>query len=65
LNRWPGDEEASVYIRALDKEGTLETDFLLELLSSRERADLDPALPSPWDPLFPFIGAAVRQEEAA
>ena len=65
LNRWPGDEEAGVYVRALDKEGTLEADFLLELLSSRERADLDPALPSPWEPLFPYTTAATRQEAAA
>ncbi|MEJ0049022.1 MAG: hypothetical protein WDN04_25125 [Rhodospirillales bacterium] len=58
LNRWPGDEEASVYVRALDREGTSEVDFLLELLTSRERADLEPALPSPWDPLFPYTRAA-------
>jgi hypothetical protein len=65
LHRWPGDAEASVYIRALDEEGTGEADFLLELLTSRERADLAPALPSPWDPLFPFTRAAARQAAAA
>jgi len=65
LNRWPGDDEARVYIRALDEEGTSETDFLLELLTSRERADLDPALPSPWDPLFPYTRATARQAALA
>ena len=65
LNRWPVDEEASVYIRALDEEGTGEAEFLLELLTSRERADLDPALPSPWDPLFPYTRAAARQAAPA
>lgn len=54
LGRWPGKEEASVYVRALEKEGTQEEAFLLELLTSAERYDLPPALPSPWDPLFPF-----------
>lgn len=65
LNRWPADEEASVYVRAIDAEGTGETAFLLELLNSRERADLDAGLPSPWDPLFPYTRAAVREAAAA
>jgi len=65
LNRWPADEEASVYVRALDAEGTGEAEFLVELLTSRERADLDPALPSPWDPLFPYTRAPARQAAPA
>jgi hypothetical protein len=65
LNRWPVDEEASVYIRALDEDGAAETEFLLELLTSRERADLGAALPSPWDPLFPYTRAAARQAAPA
>ena len=65
LNRWPADDEASVYVRALDAEGTGEADFLVELLTSRERADLDPALPSPWDPLFPYTRSARRQASPA
>jgi hypothetical protein len=61
LNRWPSKPEAAVYSRALapaDSAGaTTEEDFLVELLTSRERADLGTALPGPWDALYPFTAA--------
>lgn len=57
LRRWPLDEEAAVYIRALDDGTTRPEAFLAELLASRERADLGDALPSPWDAMFPFRAA--------
>ena len=73
LNRWPAKPEAIVYIRALEglEHGggacapTTEEDFLVELLNSRERADIGPAIRSPWDALYPFGAAPVRAEAAA
>jgi hypothetical protein len=64
LTRWPSDAESAVYVRALDDEGTKEEDFLVELLTCRERADLPPALPSPWDALFPYSLSPTRADAA-
>jgi hypothetical protein len=61
LRRWPMDEEGAVYVQALE-EGSASPDSVLgELLASRERADLGPALPSPWDATFPFAPAAAKE----
>jgi hypothetical protein len=61
LQRWPLVEEAAVYITAIDEGGITPDSFLAELLASRERADLGPALPSPWDAAFPFAPAADKE----
>ena len=66
LRRWPLDDEAAVYAQALDSpaagEGAISPDaFLAELLASRERADMDDTLPSPWDAAFPFAPASAKQ----
>jgi hypothetical protein len=60
LRRWPSRDERRVFAAALDEERLSPQGFLLELLVSRERADLDPHLPSPWDPDFPFVDPAQR-----
>jgi hypothetical protein len=54
LRRWPLEEEAFVFVRAIDQADMTPDGFLAELLASRERADLGPGLPSPWDAHFPF-----------
>jgi hypothetical protein len=70
LCRWPSADEALVFRRALDEERLSPQGFLLELLGSRERADLGDQLASPWDPEYPY-GQAVptatrrRRREAA
>ena len=61
LRRWPLDEEAAVYVTAIDHGETSPDAFLGELLASRERADLGPALPSPWDAAFPYAPAADKE----
>jgi hypothetical protein len=55
LRRWPLEEEALVFGRAIDEGGMTAAGFLAELLASRERADLGPDLASPWDAHFPFM----------
>jgi hypothetical protein len=54
LRRWPEKAEASVYGQALESADVTADELLSELLSSRERAELDPGLVSPWDQEFPF-----------
>jgi hypothetical protein len=54
LRRWPEKAEATVYGQALESADVTADELLSELLSSRERAELDPGLVSPWDPEFPF-----------
>jgi hypothetical protein len=54
LRRWPSEAEAQVYCAALDEDRLAPDAMLGELLASRERADLGPALASPWDPDFPY-----------
>lgn len=58
LGRWPADHERTFYAAGLAQGDIEPTALLVELLSSRERADLPPALPSPWDAAFPFGAAA-------
>ena len=54
LQRWPMNEEASVYVQVIDEGQTSPDALLSELLACRERADLGPGLISPWDAAFPF-----------
>ncbi len=54
LSRWPSRAERQVYSRALQEGGLSAEAFMAELLASRERQDLQPALASPWDATFPF-----------
>jgi hypothetical protein len=54
LGRWPEKAEAAVYGQAMQSGDLSPQGFLVELLSSRERAELPPALVSPWHPEFPF-----------
>jgi hypothetical protein len=54
LHRWPEAAEAAVYGHALESHDVSPQSLLVELLSSRERAELPPALVSPWHPEFPF-----------
>jgi hypothetical protein len=61
LQRWPSTDEQRVFAAALDEERLSPQGFLLELLDSRERADLDPQLPSPWDADFPFEDTSPHQ----
>ena len=64
LRRWPSAPESQVYASALD-EARLSTDGLLaELLTSRERQDIGPDLPSPWDAAFPFVRRAPKDRPA-
>jgi hypothetical protein len=61
LHRWPLDEEAAVYIQALEHKSATPDSVLAELLTSRERADLGDALPSPWDAAFPFTPVPAKE----
>jgi hypothetical protein len=54
LARWPSAAEARLHADNLSRGRLGAQDFLMDMLSSAERADLGPALPSPFDPLFPF-----------
>ena len=63
LSRWPLEEEAAVYVTAIDEGAASPDSFLAELLASRERADLGSGLVSPWDAAFPF--AATPDKERA
>jgi hypothetical protein len=54
LGRWPSDAEARHHAASLETGRVTPTGLLEELLRGRERADLDPALSSPFDPAFPF-----------
>ncbi len=54
LRRWPSAAEASVHGRALTLGSISAERFVVKLLTSRERADMKPALMSPFDPDFLF-----------
>jgi hypothetical protein len=60
LGRWPSKAEALLHIGNLAHGRLSAEDFLVDMLSSDERADLGPELLSPFDPVFPFtfVGAA-------
>jgi hypothetical protein len=53
-DRWPSKAEARLHGENLDRGRVGAQDFLVDLLGSRERADLGPILPSPFDGTFPF-----------
>jgi hypothetical protein len=57
LARWPTRSEAGLHVNNLDRSRIGPQDLVLDLLRSRERADLGPLLPSPFDPAFPFTFA--------
>ncbi len=54
LARWPSGAESRLHAATLRAGRSQPQELLLELLSSRERADMAPELPSPYDPVFPF-----------
>ncbi len=54
LSRWPSAAEAAVHARDLERGRIAPKGLMVELLSSRERADLPPALAAPFAPEFPF-----------
>jgi hypothetical protein len=54
LHRWPSAAESSVHARALARGAITAEGFVVKLLRSRERADMKPALMSPFDPDFLF-----------
>ncbi len=54
LSRWPSAAEARMNLGALQAGRVTPHGLLVELLTCRERADMAPGLPSPFDPDFPF-----------
>ena len=58
LDRWPSPAEARLHAGNLQAGRLSPRDLLLDLLTSRERADMKPSLPSPYDPDFPFPAAS-------
>ena len=54
LARWPSGAESRLHMTSLRSGRVRPLELLIELLSSRERADMAPELPSPYDPFFPF-----------
>jgi hypothetical protein len=54
FDRWPSKAEARLHSENLVRGRLGPQDVLVDLLGSRERADLGPALPSPFDDTFPF-----------
>jgi hypothetical protein len=69
LCRWPSKAEAQVYAQALDSPlesgGLTADDMLRELLTSRERQDVEAPLASPWDSAFPFVTRSSGSKMAA
>ncbi len=57
LDRWPSKAETVLHTGNLERGRIGPQDFLLDLIGSRERADLGPNLPSPFDDVFPFTFA--------
>ncbi len=60
LDRWPSPPEARLHAASLAAGRIGPQALLVELLTGRERADMDPGLPSPYDPEFPFTGLGGR-----
>jgi hypothetical protein len=58
LDRWPSKAESRLHTDNLDRERLTPQDFLVDLLGSRERADMGKLLPSPFDDTFPFTFAS-------
>ncbi len=65
LARWPSVAERQVYSRALQESALPVEALIAELLASRERQDLPPALPSPWDATFPFVNQVASRAALA
>jgi hypothetical protein len=57
LDRWPSKAESTLHTENLERGRLSPQDFLVDLLGSRERADLGAILPSPFDDAFPFTFA--------
>ena len=55
LRRWPSPAEISMNSGSLDSGRITPQAMLLDYLAGRERADMPPALASPFDPDFPFL----------
>jgi hypothetical protein len=53
-DRWPSKAEAKLHADNLLRSRLTPQDLLVDMLNSGERADLGPALISPFDPLYPF-----------
>jgi hypothetical protein len=53
-DRWPSKAEAKLHADNLLRSRLTPQDLLVDMLDSGERADLGPALISPFDPLYPF-----------
>ena len=60
FGRWPSKAENRMNADSLAAGRITPAGLLLECLGSRERADMPPALPGPFDPAFPFLLAATR-----
>ena len=54
FGRWPSEPESRMNAQSLAAGRITPRGLLLELLASRERAELTAALPGPFDPRFPF-----------
>jgi hypothetical protein len=54
FDRWPSKAEARLHTDNLGRRRLTPQDLLVDMLKSGERADLGPALISPFDPLYPF-----------
>ncbi len=54
FGRWPTKAETRMNMDSLSAGRITPSGLMLECLASRERADLPPDLPSPFDPQFPF-----------
>jgi hypothetical protein len=60
LRRWPSPAEARLHAANLQANRVAPQALLVELLTGRERADMEGELLSPYDPEFPFIDAGHR-----
>ncbi len=60
FGRWPSKAEGRMNAESLAAGRITPRGLLLECLASRERADMQPELPGPFDPMFPFTLAAYR-----
>ncbi len=53
--RWPSHAELRMNVDSLRAGRVSPRALLLECLCSRERADMDPSLPAPFEPDYPFL----------
>ena len=59
LGRWPSGAESRLHAGGLRAGRVTPHELFVDMLSSRERADMAPALASPYDPDFPFSAEGV------